>query len=188
MRLILFWSLQLYSDLITESESVELNISLRSLKDEKQKRASLQNLKNDSLIWRSNKSIIESWSRNVSTFWTSSFWTVTFAENELTNIYESTQALQTRHDQDILHVRFLFVFFHDLLRHLYSQHFKSASAFIYDWVVKIIFTASFNDLCVDEINSNVRDWVNKDRRYHRLTKIFDDEILLELSIDVDHDA
>lgn len=113
---------------------------------------------------------------------------MTFAEGGLASIYESTRALQTRHGQDILRVRFLFVFFHDLLRHLYPQHFKSAPASIYDRVAKIVSTAGSNDLCVDEINSNVRDWVNRGRRYHRLTETFGDGILLELPIDVGRDA
>jgi len=179
---------QLYSGLITASKSAELNISLQPLKKGKQKPSLPRNLKDDPLIWRPDESTIEQWSRNTSTFWTSPAWTVTFNEGRLASIYERAIALQTRHGQDVLRFRFLFVFFHDLLCYLYPQHSKSAPASVYDRIVKIISTEGCNDLCVDEINSKVRDWVNRGRRYHKLTETFGDGILIELPVDVSRDA
>ncbi len=144
-------------------------------------------LKDDPLIWRPDEGTIKQWSSNTSTFWTSPAWTVTFNDGRLASIYERTTALRTRQGQDVLRFRFLFVFFRDLLCYLYPQHSKSAPASVYNRIVEIISKGGSNDLCVDQINFNVRDWVNRGRRYHKLTETFGDGILVELPVDVNRD-
>jgi len=113
---------------------------------------------------------------------------VLFNEGRLASIYERTIALQTRHGQDVLRFRFLFVFFHDLIYYLSPQHSKRAVASVYDRIAKLISTQGSDDLRVDEIESNVRDWVNRGRRYHKLMEAFGDGILVELPVDISRDV
>jgi hypothetical protein len=183
---------QLCSGLLAGSKSANLNIALESLhhspsKEGKRKLALLRNLKEDPSVWKPDADTIERWSRDPSTFWFSSHWTVTF-DGRLASMYASTLKLEARHGEDILRIRFLFVFFYDLLLVLYPQYSKAASAPIYEELASLIAGQDPSSAPIPEIGHKVRDWISRGRRYHKLTETFGDGILIELPVNVSRHA
>lgn len=100
------------------------------------------------------------------------------------NIYTDTLNLEAYHGEDILRIRFLFVFFYDLLQVLYPQNSKNASAPIYEGIASLIARQDPSGRPIAEAGHKVRDWISKGRRYHKLTETFGNGILIELPIDV----
>ena len=103
-------------------------------------------------------------------------------------MYANTLQLEAYHGEDVLRIRFLFVFFYDLLCVFYPQYSKVASAPIYEGLVSLIAVQDFSGRSIAEIRHNVRDWISRGRRYHKLTETFGDGILIELPVDVHRHA
>ncbi len=150
--------------------------------------ASLRHLKEEALVWRPDARIIELWSENIPAFWTSSCWKVRFDTGELAGVYDSTLQLHARHGEDILRLRFLYVFFYDLLCFLYPQHSDSAPATVYEQLASLIHGSSLSGHSTTDIISTMKDLLSRGRRYHKLTLTFGDGILVELPVDVPRDA
>lgn len=193
MSLILTWY-QLRDSLLEGSKSAKLNISLQLLRSESgsgsgsSKLASLRHLEEKALVWKPDAQIVKLWSENISAFWTSPGWEVTFNTGQLAGVYDSTLNLQARHGEDILRLRFLYVFFYDLLCFLYPQHSHGAPALIHEHLASLIYGSSIKDHSSADIVSNLRDFLSRARRYHKLTLTFGDGILVELPVDVPRDA
>ena len=184
--------MQLFVGLREVSKSANLNVAFESLhhsppKDGKRKLALLRNLKVEPSVWKPDAETIERWSRDPSTFWVSPYWTVTF-DGRLASMFASTLKLEARHGEDILRIRFLFVFFYDLLLVLYPQYSKAASAPIYKELASLIAGQDTSSPPIPEIGDKVRDWISRGRRYHKLTETFGDGILIELPVDVSRHA
>lgn len=173
-----------------DSKSAGLSILIKQAKPKNVKLtkhvklASLQNLKEDSLVWKPDKEMIERWSANISTFWISPAWTATFPDGQLAHVYDSYFDLATRQGEDVLRTRFSVLFFYDLLCLLYPQHSRSAPPSIYERFAKIIKNHSTKNETLKDIISTLSDLVGRGRRYNKLTETFGSGILVELPIDV----
>lgn len=103
-------------------------------------------------------------------------------------MYANTLQLEAYHGEDVLRIRFLFVFFYDVLRVLYPQYSKVASVSIYEELASLIAVQDSSGRPIAEIGHKVRDWISRGRRYHKLTETFGDGILIELPVDVHRHA
>ena len=65
--------------------------------------------------------------------------------------------LEARHDENILRIRFLFVFFYNLLLVLYLQYNKVASTSIYEELVSLIAKQDSSSVLILKIEHKMRD-------------------------------
>ena len=116
-------------------------------------------------------------------FWTSSF----FAKSEkggLAAVYDYHATLTTRHNEDALRLRFLAVFFVDLLSLVQPENPHRASEAVYHRFAKTIASKSATSHTSDQILQTVQCLVHKGRRLDKLTEVFGDGILIELPVDI----
>lgn len=144
---------------------------------------SLLNLEEDSSTWKPNADMIDSWSKDTSMFWISSTRATTF-DGQLASIYDSTLALERCQAVDVLRLRFLYIFFYDLLVLLYPQQHKNALKTTYTQIAKLIFKSRPSNHPIEDISSRIQDWVSRGRRYHKLSETFNNGILFELPTNV----
>ena len=158
------------------------------MKRDKTRLASLRDRDDNPSTWKPDRGTIEAWAADVSTFWTSSLWTLRFEDGQLAGTHDRTLALQVRQGQEVLRFRFLLVFLYDLLVSLYPQHSESAPKSVYEQLARIISISTSSDHTIEGLASQVKDWVSRGRRYYRLTESFGDGILVELPVDISPDA
>lgn len=107
---------------------------------------------------------------------------------QLANLYQRTLSLETRGGQDVLRFRFLYLFFYDLILHIYPEHGKKTPERTYRQITEIISGDGSIGHSREEIGSRVKDWVSRGKRYHKLAEAFGDGILVELPVDVVRDT
>ncbi len=128
--------------------------------------------------------MIERWSANISTFWTSPAWTARFHHGQLAYVYDSYFDLAIRQGEDVLRARFSVLFFYDLLCFLYPQHSRSAPPSIYEMFAKVIKNHSSRNEPLKAVASTLSELVGRGRRYNKLTETFGPGIIVELPVDV----
>lgn len=168
------------------------NLSLPSLpltrgKPERKWTASPLTLDSKSSTWTPQQQTIDAWSKDTTTFWTSTSWTVNFS-GQLTDVYESTRLLRDRKGQDVLRFRFLCLFFYDLVHLVFPNHGKRLPEYITQHLVDLISIDDSVNHLDQEISTDVKDWVSKGKRYHTLVEAFGEAVLIQLPVDTQTEA
>ena len=131
--------------------------------------------------WSPESSELQQWFRYPDTFWTTCSWQCKF-DKGLDSVFKSTQDLEGLQGATTLRLRFLFVFFFDLLCLLHPEHAHKAPASAYVQLANLLSPSMRSDAA-----QTLQAWVRIGRRYDRLAAKFGNGILIELPTDISRD-